>query len=50
MLWIKEVETVYARIASSFNKIIPSSRRRSVWRDRKLRKRIDVFEEDRSLT
>ena len=46
-------EVADARTAFAVNKIIqnsPLQKRRSVWRNRKLRKRIGFFEEDRSLT
>ena len=40
---------LHARIASALNKISENSffRKRSVWRDRKLRKKIGSFAEDR---
>ena len=46
-------ELLDARLASALKKVIQNSltsKRRSVWRNRKLRKRIGFFEEDRSLT
>ena len=45
-------ELLDARIASALNKIIQNSqsKRRSVWRNRKPRKRTGFYEEDRSLT
>ena len=43
-------EMLDARIASALNKIIPNSYfKRSVWRNRKLKKKIDFLGEDRSL-
>ena len=44
-------EMLDARIASALNKIIqnPTPKRRSVWGNRKLRKRIGSYPEDRSL-
>ena len=47
------LEMLDARIASALNKIIQNShfkKKRSVWRNRKLRKRICSFAEGRSLT
>ena len=45
-------EMLDARIASALNKIIQNSylKKRSVWRNRMLRKVIGSFAEDRSLT
>ena len=45
-------EMLDARIASALNKIIQNSyfKKRSVWRNKKIRKRIGSFAEDRSLT
>ena len=46
-------ELLDARIASALNKVIQNShfrKKRWVWRNRKLRKRTGLFEEDRSLT
>ena len=46
-------EMLDAKIASALNKIIQNSyfkKKRSVWSNRKLRKRIGSFVEDRSLT
>ena len=45
-------EMLDARIASALNKIMQNSyfKKRSVWTNRKLRKRIGSFAEDRSLT
>ena len=45
-------EKLDGRVASALNKIIqiPTSRKRSVWRNRNLRKRTVSFAEDRPLT
>ena len=46
-------EMLDARIASALkirSSRIPTSRKRSVWRNRRLKKRIGFFPEDRSLT
>ena len=43
--WTRELHHLWTRSSK-----IPTSRKRSVWRNRKLRKRVGSFAEDRSLT